>query len=128
MTCCAGTSELDGPVEVIVITEEAGTGLGARIAGTLYDDPGGEVGHGPPAVKVHIEGQVVSLWPVSTDLSSGEMGTPGGGRRGARPVAVAGAAPGVGDAAAARRLDPARRQRRGSQLVETPFGGPAPLW
>ena len=42
LTCCSGTSELDGPVDVVVITEEAGTGLGARCAGTVHDDPGDE--------------------------------------------------------------------------------------
>ena len=47
MTCCSGTSELDGPVDVIVVAEEAGTGLGARIAGTLHDDPGADLGERP---------------------------------------------------------------------------------
>ena len=48
LTCCSGTSELDGPVDVVVVAEEAGIGLGARCAGTLHDDPGDEVGIGPP--------------------------------------------------------------------------------
>src|SRR4030095_15372774 len=34
MTCVSGTSALDVPVDVLVIAEEPGTGLGARIAGT----------------------------------------------------------------------------------------------
>ena len=40
MTCVSGTSALDGPVDVIVVSEEPGTGLGARIAGRL-DRPAG---------------------------------------------------------------------------------------
>jgi hypothetical protein len=34
LTCTSGTSELDGPVDVLVVAEEAGTGLGAPCAGT----------------------------------------------------------------------------------------------
>jgi hypothetical protein len=66
VTCCSGTSELDGPVDVFVVTEEAGTGLGARCAGTTYTDPGREVGDGPPPVRVRIESKLVPLWLVST--------------------------------------------------------------
>lgn len=128
MTCCSGTSELDGPVDVIVVTEEAGTGLGARLAGTLHDDPGSQIGQGPPAVKVRVEGQAVNLWPVSTDLSEGEWD---------RSV-VAGEARGrwlwlvLRPASAMLLLSDDWFLRDvsavGPQLVELPFGGPAPLW
>lgn len=63
---CVGTSDLDGVVEVTVVTEEPGVGLGARVAGVDHTDPGGEVGEGPPHAKVRIEGHPVSLWSVST--------------------------------------------------------------
>ena len=66
VTCCSGTSELDGPVDVFVIAEESGTGLGARCAGTTYTDPGREVGEGPPPARVRIGSKFVSLWLVST--------------------------------------------------------------
>jgi hypothetical protein len=69
VTCCSGTSELDGPVDVFVIAEEAGTGLGARCAVTLHSDPGAEVGDGPPPVRVRIGSQSVPLWLVSTSLA-----------------------------------------------------------
>lgn len=128
MTCCSGTSELDGPVDVIVVTEEAGTGLGARLAGTVHDDPGAQVGRGPAAVKIRVEGQQVSLWPVSTDLAEGEWD---------RSV-VAGEARGrwlwlvLRPASAMLLLSDDWLLRdvssAGPQLVETPFGGPAPLW
>jgi hypothetical protein len=70
MTCVSGTSALDGPVDVLVVAEEPGTGLGARIAGTVHDDPGAEVGEGPPSVRIRIDSQAVPLWPVSTSGDS----------------------------------------------------------
>jgi hypothetical protein len=72
LTCSSGTSALDGPVDVLVVAEEPGTGLGARCAGTAASDPGPEVGEGPPAVKVRIGSQTVPLWPVSTSASDGD--------------------------------------------------------
>lgn len=64
VTCSSGTSDLDGPVDVFVVTEEAGTGLGGRVAGIRYTDP--DVGAGPPTAKVRIGSQAVSLWGLST--------------------------------------------------------------
>lgn len=128
MTCCSGASQLDGPVDVLVVSEEAGTGLGARVAGTLYDDPGAEIGDGPPSVKVRIDSQVVSLWPVSTSWEAGEWD---------RSV-VAGEAHGrwlwlvLRPASAMLLLSDDWILRdvshAGPQLVEVPFGGPAPPW
>ncbi|MEP9383868.1 DUF6758 family protein [Nocardioides cheoyonin] len=66
LTTVAGTSDLDGPVEAIIVAEEAGVGLGARVAGTIGDDPGPEFGDGPATAKLRIGSQQVSLWPVST--------------------------------------------------------------
>lgn len=63
---CAGPSEADGVVELTVVSEEPGVGLGARIAGAPRTDPGGEIGDGPPHVKVRIDGHPVALWGVST--------------------------------------------------------------
>lgn len=62
----SGPSELDGVVEVTVVTEEPGVGLGARCAGVRHSDPGGEIGDGPPLAKVRITGHPVPLWPVLT--------------------------------------------------------------
>lgn len=63
---CAGPSEADGVVELTVVSEEPGVGLAARIAGVPRTDPGGEIGEGPPHVKVRIDGHPVALWGVST--------------------------------------------------------------
>ena len=69
ITCCSGTSQLDGPVDVFVVAEETGTGLGARCAGTRHVDPGPEVGDGPPPVRVRIGSQAIPLWLVSTSAA-----------------------------------------------------------
>ncbi|MCW2794766.1 DUF6758 family protein [Nocardioides sp.] len=126
MTCCSGTSDLDGPVDVLVVTEEAGTGLGARCAGTRHDDPG--VGEGPPAVRVRVESLQVSLWPVSTSGQTGEWD---------RSVVV-GEAHGrwlwivlrPASAMLLLRDEWILRDvsRLGPPLVETTFGGPRPPW
>jgi hypothetical protein len=63
---CGGPSDLDGFVEVTVVSEEPGVGLGARCAGLVRTDPGGEVGEGPAHAKVRIDGHPISLWSVLT--------------------------------------------------------------
>ena len=73
LTCTSGTSDLDGPVDVLVVAEEAGTGLGARCAGSRYDDPGAEIWYRPPTARVRIDGQSVYLWDVSTSASDREF-------------------------------------------------------
>jgi hypothetical protein len=128
MTCVSGTSALDGPVDVLVINEEPGTGLGSRIAGTWHDDPGTEVGDGPPSLRVRVESQTVPLWPVSTSAAGGEWD---------RSV-VAGEAEGrwlwlvLRPASAMLLLADDWLLRDvsglGPPLVELPFGGPAPAW
>ncbi|MGZ4445149.1 MAG: DUF6758 family protein [Nocardioides sp.] len=124
----AGTSDLDGPVEVAVVAEEAGVGLGARVAGLTHGDPGPELGAGAPAVKVRVDGQVVPLWPVSATAPGGELD---------RSVVV-GEAHGrwlwivLRPASAVLLLQGDWLLRDvtalGPPLVELPFGGPAPLW
>lgn len=69
LTCASGVSALDGPVEVLVVAEEPGVGLGARCAGTSAADPGEEIGRGSPDVRVRIGYQSVPLWTVSTSAS-----------------------------------------------------------
>ncbi len=128
MTCVSGTSELDGPVDVLVVSEEAGTGFGARVAGTRHDDPGPELGQGRPTVRVRVDSQTVPLWPVSTSESRGEWD---------RSV-LAGEAAGrwlwlvmrPASAVLLLRDDWLLRDVSGlgPPLVELPFGGPAPPW
>jgi hypothetical protein len=63
---CTGPSDLDGVVEVSVVSEEPGVALGSRCAGLSRTDPGAEVGDGPPHAKVRIDGHPISLWSVLT--------------------------------------------------------------
>ena len=128
MTCCSGTSELDGPVDVLVVAEEPGTGLGSRIAGTHHLDPGPELDQGPPAVRVRIEHLPVSLWPVSTSAEVGEWDrSVVAGEADARWLWIvlrpASAILLLRDDWILRDVSVA-----GPQLVEMPFGGPAPPW
>ncbi|HWJ82077.1 MAG TPA: DUF6758 family protein [Nocardioides sp.] len=129
MTCVSGTSALDGPVDVVVVSEEAGTGLGARVAGlTAGSDPGHDMGDGPPTVRVRLEARTVGLWPVSVSGTEGELD---------RSVLV-GEAEGrwlwlvlrPASAILLLRDDWILRDvsATGPGLVALPFGGPGPAW
>ena len=128
MTCTSGTSEHDGPVDLVVVSEEPGTGLGARCAGLPGDDPGAEVGQGPPSARVRIGTHPVALWAVSTS---------GADRDFDRSV-VAGEAFGRWLWLVLRPAPAVLMLREewllqdvssvGPALVELAFGGPAPAW
>jgi hypothetical protein len=135
LSCVSGTSVLDGPVDVLVVSEEPGTGLGARVAGLGAGgeswepvDPGREVGDGSSLVKVRLGTYPVGLWPVSTS------GTPGEWDR----SVLAGEAEGrwlwlvlrPASAILLLRDDWILRDisASGPQLVTLPFGGPPPPW
>ncbi len=64
---CSGPSELDGAVELTVITEEPGVGLAARCGGVRHTDPGHEAGEGTPPARIRVDGATVPMWLVSTD-------------------------------------------------------------
>jgi hypothetical protein len=131
-TCVSGPSELDGPVDLLVVTEEPSTGLGARCAGTAQDDPGHEVGDGPPASKVRLDGQRVPLWAVSTCEAAGEAATEwdrsvvvgeGGGRWLWLVIRPASALLLLRDPWLLRDVS-----TLGPALLDAPFGGPSPSW
>lgn len=135
VTTTVGTSDLDGPVSVTVVSEEPGVGLGARAAGTAYDDPGPQLSQGPPAVHVRAGGRAVPLWLVDADVD------PDGRDDSAEPLAqavFAGEAEGrwlwlvVRPAAAALLLHDewllADVTGFGPEALEMPFGGPRPTW
>ncbi|TIC84199.1 DUF6758 family protein [Nocardioides sp. GY 10127] len=61
----SGTTTLDGPVDVLVVHERPGTGLGPRCAG-LGAEPAPTTFDGPPLVRLRAEQRQVSLWPVSS--------------------------------------------------------------
>jgi hypothetical protein len=66
VTCVAGSSALDGPVEVGVVSEEPGTGLGARCAGTVHSDPGMQIAASSPTARIRVGPQSIPLWTIST--------------------------------------------------------------
>lgn len=143
LTCVSGPSELDGPVDVLVVAEEPGVGLGARCAGTAGADPGTQVGEGPPTVRLWIGSQPVPMWPVDcwahdrtdelTDL--GAEPQPGGewdrsvvvGEAGGRWLWLV-----IRPASALLLLHEGWQLRDvsglGMALVEVPFGGPHSRW
>ncbi|TNM37784.1 hypothetical protein FHP29_17285 [Nocardioides albidus] len=134
MACVAGTSQLDGPVDVMVISEEPGTGFGARVAGlatpqeTEILDPGHEVGEGPPPVRVRVDQYPVGLWPVSVSTSPGEwdrsvLAGEAGGRWLWLVLRPASAILLLRDDWILRDIS-----ATGPQLVALPFGGAAPSW
>ena len=128
VTSCVGNSDLDGVVEVTVVSEEAGVGLGSRVAGTTQSDPGLEVRTTRPVVKVRLEGYSVPLWLVSTPPTGHELDR----------TVFAGEAQGrwlwfvMRPASAALLLHDewliADVAGFGPELVEAPFGGSPPVW
>jgi hypothetical protein len=64
---CTGASELDGVVEVTVVTEEPGVGLAARCGRVTHTDPGREAGEGVPPTRIRVDNASVPMWVVSTD-------------------------------------------------------------
>jgi len=128
MTCSSGSSALDGPVDVFVVSEEPGTGLGARCAGTMHIDPGCEIGAGVPMVRVRVGSQSVPLWAVSTATSDRDLDrSVVAGEAGGRWLWVV-----VQPASAILLLRDEWILRDasaiGPPLVEIPFGGPSPAW
>lgn len=63
--CFSGPSPLGGPVDLLLVAEEPGVGLGERFAGLDAPDPGA-VGDGPAAATVHADGHAAPLWTVQT--------------------------------------------------------------
>ena len=128
VTCVSGSSDLDGAVEMQVVSEEPGTGLGPRCSGSDRSDPGPDVGDGPPAVRMRVDTRDVALWVVSHHADGQDVD---------RSV-LAGEAEGrwlwiVLRPASAVLLMPDSVVLRdvsgiGAPLVELPFGGPPPTW
>ncbi len=128
VSCSSGASELDGPVDIFVTTEEPGTGLGARVAGTGGRDPGPAVRDETPIASVLIGHKSVPLWAVSTSGADEEFDR----------FVVAGEAAGrwlwlvLRPASAVLLLRDEWILRDvsdlGPQLLEASFGGPPPAW
>lgn len=128
VTTTVGTSDLDGAVEVTVVAEDPGVGLGSRIAGQPALDPGQKIGQGPHAVRVRAGGRSVPMWAVEPGHDDDLF---------ARSV-FAGEADGrwlwliMRPASAALLLRDewllADVTGFGPEALEMPFGGPRPRW
>jgi hypothetical protein len=128
VTTTVGTSDLDGLVEVTVVAEDPGVGLGARCAGRPELDPGEQIGVGQPAVRVRAGSRAVPLWAVDAEGEDDVL---------ARAV-FAGEADGrwlwlvMRPASAALLLSDdwllADVTGFGPGALEMPFGGPRPRW
>lgn len=59
----SGPSPLGGPADLLLVAEEPGVGLGARMAGLDGLDPGSCTG-GAPDAKVEVAGHPTALWSV----------------------------------------------------------------
>ncbi|GGR68599.1 hypothetical protein GCM10010197_40190 [Nocardioides luteus] len=125
----SGTTPDDGAVEMTVVTEEAGVGLGARCARTEGPDPGIDACSGPPTTKVRVGGQLAPLWPVTQWTNGAEEWE--------RSVVVGEAAGRwlwlvFRPATAMLMLQDGWQLRQvsdlGVQMVELPFGGPGGSW
>ena len=139
VTTTVGSSDLDGEVEVTIVSEEPGIGLGARCAGTTYDDPGSQISHGPPAIHVRAGGRTVPLWLVEDSRDDTHAGSGGLVDDDLLARAVfAGEADGrwlwlvMKPASAALLLHDdwllADVTGFGPEALEMPFGGPRPSW
>jgi hypothetical protein len=132
-----GPSDLDGEVEVTIVSEEPGIGLGARCAGLTYDDPGPQISNGPPAIHVRAGGRAVPLWLVEDHRDESHVGVVSDDDLLARAVFV-GEADGrwlwlvMKPASAALLLHDdwllADVTGFGPEALEMPFGGPRPAW
>jgi hypothetical protein len=143
VTTTVGTSDLDGEVEVTVVSEDPGVGLGARCAGTSYDDPGPQISNGAPAIHVRAGGRTVPMWLVDDTVEQAASPDPLAqlaaveGELLARAV-FAGEADGrwlwlvMKPASSALLLHDdwllADVTGFGPEALEMPFGGPRPLW
>ncbi|MDN5892576.1 MAG: hypothetical protein L0H93_01005 [Nocardioides sp.] len=127
LTAVAGVTEHDGPVEVVVVSEEPGIGLGARCAGTVHSDPGAEIAGSPPTVRVRIDSQSVPLWAIGTAEEAGVDRSVVAGEAGGRWLWLV-----IRPASAIMLLRTDWRladvSGMGVPLLELPFGGPPPSW
>lgn len=138
VTTTVGTSDLDGDVEVTIVSEDPGVGLGARCAGTTYDDPGLQIGHGPPSIRVRAGGRTVPLWLVDEVAEETLSGLGHSEKELLARAVFAGEAEGrwlwlvTRPASAALLLQDdwllADVTGFGPEALEMPFGGPRPAW
>lgn len=128
VTAVSGTSPLDGIVEVLLVSEEPGTGLGARCAGTVHSDPGTQIAGTPPTARVRVGSQGIPLWPISTsDADTTLDRSVFAGEASGRWLWVV-LRPASAMLLLADEWILADVSEFGAELLETPFGGHPPSW
>ncbi|MCL2535456.1 MAG: hypothetical protein FWE39_14950, partial [Nocardiaceae bacterium] len=133
LTTVTGPSPDDGDVELVIVTEETGVGLGERVAGTGPLAARRGLWGEPPSVRLRVDGQPVPLWPVPVVDSRGAEAdewdrTVLAGESAGRWLWLV-----VRPASAALLLAASSLELRdaaglGMSLVELPFGGAATRW
>lgn len=64
VTCWSGPDPFGDPAEMLLISEEAGAGVGSHFAALPVTYPGPEVGEGSPHARFTVEDRLVPLWAV----------------------------------------------------------------
>lgn len=62
VVACSGPAPLGGPGDMVLVAEEPGVGLGARIAGLDGPDPGAVPDDQPPHAKITAAGHPTAMW------------------------------------------------------------------
>lgn len=61
----SGPAPFGGAADLLLVSEEPGVGLGARLAGVPGPDPGDRIVQAPVSARVAVDGHEVALWEVS---------------------------------------------------------------
>lgn len=64
VTCWSGPDPFGDPAEMLLISEEAGAGVGSYFADLAVSYPGPGVGEGSPHARFTVKDRVVPLWAV----------------------------------------------------------------
>lgn len=75
-----GVDPFGEPAEMLLVCEEAGSGVGAGFAGLDVSYPGPEVGVGPPHARFTVNGHDVPLWEVPAAADRGVYAGAAAGR------------------------------------------------
>ncbi|HJE57848.1 MAG TPA: hypothetical protein K8V84_04940 [Nocardiopsis listeri] len=120
----SGPNPLGGVGELVIVAEDPGIGLGARLAGLEGSDPGVGFDKGPPDAKVRFDGHEMALW--NLDVGCDRAAYAGEALAHWLWMVFASADTGMlmGEINALRDL---RDLRDGGITFEPPFGAPSPF-
>jgi hypothetical protein len=64
VSCWSGDDPFGDPVEAILVSEEAGAGVGSHFAGLSISYPPSGVGFGVPDARIVVDGRFVAVWAI----------------------------------------------------------------